>query len=494
MLESAHSRQMVPFVYANFKRYFIATILFSGATIVYYFGELVNFLHLDELHWSIFYTIHDFQRLLFLIPITYISLHFRVKGVIAAILLTSIALLPRAVFISPFFDSTLRTTIFMIVATGFGLFCAMLSKEREKSKKLEANIAETDQFKTMLEKLYEGIFIVGPDYKIRFCNSRMRKNFGDGVGSYCYDYLPEQTKPCEFQPCHFLRLMKDDTYKWEYMFKDGRVFETVASPFIDSDGQLCQLTAIREITQRKRKEKELLGVSKLKSEILSDLSHELRNPLTSIKGIVTSLMRQDVKFDPETQEAFFLDMLEETERLDTMVADLLEMSKFEAGISKAKRQNFDVADIIQKVLAKEERLHPEHVIVSQIEPGLPQLNAAYSQIEQVLTNLIDNAANYSEKGTKIIIAAAKCEQMLEIDVSDQGIGISPSNVRKIFQRFYRVNGKLKGRNKSKDGLGLGLSICRKIIEGHKGNIWVESTLGKGSVFHFTLPFVPESER
>ena len=343
----------------------------------------------------------------------------------------------------------------------------------------------------MLERLEDGILIIGPDYKIRFCNSRMIKDFGEGVGSYCYDYLSEQTQVCNPKRCKLPLVVKGTSYKWEYVFKDGRAFETIASPFVDLDGEVCQLTAIREITQRKRNEMELLGMSNLQSDILSNLSHELKTPLTSIKGIASGLLQTDVKFDRKTEEELFSGMLEETNRLDNLIGNLLDMSKLEAGILKPERKYFSISEIIDDAITRSQRICPDHAFTAEIEPNLPQIHAVYGQVMQVLTNLLNNAAAYSNGGTKITIRARKIDHMLEISVLDKGVGIPIHELGKIFQRFYRGAQSLKKDRSTKGNLGLGLAICQSIVLNHGGRIWAESDLGKGSAFHFTIPLASD---
>ncbi|PJB49247.1 MAG: hypothetical protein CO103_06220, partial [Chloroflexi bacterium CG_4_9_14_3_um_filter_45_9] len=151
----------------------------------------------------------------------------------------------------------------------------------------------------------------------------------------------------------------------------------IASPFVDSDGKVCQLTTFRDITQRKRVELELIELSKLKSELLSNISHELRSPLTSIKGVISSLLQKDVKLDEETREMLLISVIEETDRLANLVTNLLDMSKLEAGVWKPEKERCHILDIINEALERQKWVHQKHVFETEVDPDLPEIYADY---------------------------------------------------------------------------------------------------------------------
>jgi two-component system sensor histidine kinase KdpD len=228
---------------------------------------------------------------------------------------------------------------------------------------------------------------------------------------------------------------------------------------------------------------ELIELSKLKSEFLSNISHELKSPLTSIKGIVSSLLQKDIELDGVTQEMLLSSVIEETDRLSSLVTNLLDMSKLEAGMWKPDKEPCYISDIINEVIERQKWIHKKHIFETQLEPDLPEIKVDYGQIRQVLTNLLENAAAYSEEGTRITVRAKSVSGEVGVSVSDQGAGIPQEELEKIFDKFYR------GAQKSKrgGGTGLGLAICKSIILAHGGRIWTESEVGKGSTFYFTLP-------
>ena len=472
------------------RHFYILLSLFAVCTLFYYFGELVNFAGWTALRWEIFYSVHDVHRIFFLAPIIYAGYFYRVRGALIVTLVAFLTFLPRALIISPYPDPMLRMVLFVIAAGMVGSLTGVMRNEYEKRSQLEllARI-ERDRFLKVLEGMEDGVIIIGPDKKIRFANPRMVREFGEGIGRYCYEYLHHSDDPCE-GICRLLSVLDGATERWEYIFQDGRTFDVTASPFIDSDGTACQLTVFRDITQRKQVELELMKLSKLKSELLSNVSHELRSPLTSIKGAISSLLQKDIKLDDETQQMLLSSVLEETDRLASLVTKLLDMSKLEAGTWEPEKEHCHIADIISEAVERQKWIDKKHIFETYLEPDLPEIYADYIQIRQVLVNLLENAAAYSEEGAKITVTAKSVNGKIRVSVSDQGAGIPQEDLGKIFDKFYRGTQK----RQIPGGAGLGLAICQTIVTSHGGRIWAESEIGRGSTFHFTLPAVlPDSD-
>ena len=145
----------------------------------------------------------------------------------------------------------------------------------------------------------------------------------------------------------------------------------VASPFADYEGEVCQLGTFRNITQRKQVEMELIELNKLKSDLLSNVSHELRSPLTSIKGVISSLLQKDIELSDETCEMLLNGVGEETDRLASLVTKLLDMSKLEAGVWKPEKERFHISDIINEALQHQKWVHKNHIYETDLEPDLP---------------------------------------------------------------------------------------------------------------------------
>ena len=473
----------------NFHRSLLI-VLFVYYTIVYYFGELVDIAGWETLRWGFLYGVHDIHRLFFLVPIIYAGYIFRVKGAIIVTIAAFIVFLPRAFIISPFPDPISRIVIFTIVAGITGVFTGIARNESERRSHLEALVrSERDKLLGILQRMEEGVLIIGPDYRVRFINSSMVREFGEGTGSPCYKYLHGFDTPCD-QSCKLPNVMDGKIERWEYTFPNGRTYEVVASPYVDSDGTVCQLATFRNITQHKKVEMELLELDRLKSELLSNVSHELKSPLTSIKGIISSLLQKDVKWDNKTREMLLIGVSEETDRLSSLVTNLLDMSKLEAGVWQPEKEHCHISDIINGALEQQKWIHKNHIFKTDIAPDLPEIYADYSQIRQVLINLLENAAAYSEEGTKITVGAKTVDYTVEVSVSDQGVGIPEEDLKKIFDKFYRGSQK----RKRPGGTGLGLAICQALVRANGGQIWAESEVGHGSTFYFRLPIAkPDSK-
>ncbi len=230
-------------------RLFILPALLGLCTMFYYFGELVDWAAWEALRNKFFYGVHDIHRLLFLAPIIYAAYTARVKGAVIVTMLTFLIFLPRAFFISPFPDPLLRMTLFTIIAGVIGCLTGTIRNQAERSRQLEAMVtSERDKLMEIVDGMADGILITGPDYVIRFMNSSMVKNFGEGTGSPCYRQLHHLDSPCE-QDCRILDVIsKGKIEKWACDFPDGRTYEVVAAPYVDSDGTVCQLSIFRAVS------------------------------------------------------------------------------------------------------------------------------------------------------------------------------------------------------------------------------------------------------
>ncbi len=247
----------------------------------------------------------------------------------------------------------------------------------------------------------------------------------------------------------------------------------------------------------------LREVDRLRSELIANVSHELRTPLGLIKMFCTSLLMDDVSFDRETQMEFLRGIDEQTDRLEVIVDNLLDLSRAESGRLHLDLQAVDVGTLARKVMAEVEREVTSTVGRPQGKPSAsyrfvydfpeqPLIGRVDARrIEQVLRNLLSNAVKYSPDGGTITVQGRGDRWQLLIRVSDEGIGIPPHEQEHVFERFYRVENEVTRRTR---GAGLGLSVCRSIVEAHGGHIWVESTPGKGSTFYFTLPVGDSEER
>jgi two-component system sensor histidine kinase KdpD len=231
----------------------------------------------------------------------------------------------------------------------------------------------------------------------------------------------------------------------------------------------------------------LRATEKLQTALLNSISHDLRTPLASITGVLSSLRLEDGLIDQDTRRELVETAYDEAERLNRLVGNLLDMTRLEAGNMRLSLQPCDVQDVIGSALnSLASRLdgHPIHV---EVEPDLPLVPVDYVLIAQVMVNLLDNAAKYSpDEGPLDILARTQQypdgSAWVEVEVADRGPGIPEEDLDRVFEKFYRVK-----RFENVVGTGLGLSICKGIVEVHGGKIWADNRPEGGGRFIFSLP-------
>jgi PAS domain S-box-containing protein len=257
----------------------------------------------------------------------------------------------------------------------------------------------------------------------------------------------------------------------------ARVLQVQLFPIQDAGGGSLGLgLLLRDITR----EKEL---DEMKSQLLATVSHELRTPLASIKGFATTLLRRDVQWDEISRREFLSIIDEESDRLSELISNLLDMSRVEAGTLRVEPEPTNLLPIIQETVAEFQVMTHEHHFLINLPTKLPLVLADPRRARQVLRNLVENAVKYSPEGGQIAITAQVGTDAVQTSVADEGLGIEPEHLEHIFARFYQVD---SASTRKVGGSGLGLSICKAIIEAHQGEIWAESQVGAGSTFYFTL--------
>ena len=215
----------------------------------------------------------------------------------------------------------------------------------------------------------------------------------------------------------------------------------------------------------------------------ANIYHELRTPLTAIKGFANSLLQTDINFDEETRTSFIRTIDSEADRLNSLIEDLLMASRIESGALKLRRETHTINEIVDTIKDRLFSNALQHNLRIGVAEQLPTLSVDSARIGQVITNLVENAVKYSEEGTEICINAEQCENQIIVSITDNGCGIPPEYHEKIFSRFNQI----ASSNSKKKSNGLGLFICRGIIETHGGRIWVQSEPGKGTKMSFALP-------
>lgn len=225
-------------------------------------------------------------------------------------------------------------------------------------------------------------------------------------------------------------------------------------------------------------------LDRLRSELIANVSHELRTPLGLITVCCTTLLREDISVDPPMQREFLLDIKDEADKLAQIVDNLLDLSRLQHGRLRLDVHPLDLGHIIRDTLEAMRPRLTQHQFVDRVPPPPLLVLADAKRIEQVLRNLLENAIKYSPAGGAITIGARQVEDEVLVEISDQGIGIPPEELERIFESFYRVENE---STQHVGGVGLGLAICREIIDAHGGRLWAESTPGAGSTFYFALP-------
>jgi len=236
----------------------------------------------------------------------------------------------------------------------------------------------------------------------------------------------------------------------------------------------------------------LQELDRMKDSLLSTVSHELRTPLTSIKSFAEIL--RDYGPDEEEGKEFLSIINDESDRLTRLINDFLDLAKIESGHAEWEIAPVQMPEVIRTSVQATEALVDKMglSVYVDLEPGLPCVTGDSDRFIQVLTNLISNAAKFTPEGGRISVKVRTVEKsesngsggMVRVDVSDTGIGISKSNLEVVFEKFAQVGDTLTAKPQ---GTGLGLPICKEIVEHYGGRIWVESEVGRGSTFSFVIP-------
>jgi two-component system sensor histidine kinase KdpD len=224
------------------------------------------------------------------------------------------------------------------------------------------------------------------------------------------------------------------------------------------------------------------ATEKLQTALLNAISHDLRTPLVSIIGALSSLQEEGMSLDDIARKSLIQVASEEAERLNHLISNLLDQSRIDAGAVRISRQPSDVQDIIGVALKELSRNLDNHQVRINVPAELPFVSVDFGLIVQTLVNILDNSFKYSPPGSPVEISAQQLGQEIEIKVSDRGIGIPPQDLTRVFDKFFRVQ-----RPDNVIGTGLGLSICKGFVEAHGGRIWAENRLGGGTIIKLILP-------
>lgn len=351
-------------------------------------------------------------------------------------------------------------------------------------------LREKQRLDAMIEQSADGVMILDSRWRITTFNQTMEQLTGwprsEAIGRPCAEVLAihnaQDVNIC-LADCPLQRLphVSNPVVEGRITTRDGRELY-VQSRYAPQRGPggvfQGAIANVRDITDQKREEA-------LQSTFVSIISHELKTPVGIIKGYAETLSREDAHWSEETIKEGLHIIEEESDRLARQIQDLLDVSRLQAGGMRLEFTEWSLPDMVRRVVqAFAAQTHGRFEFELRFPDDFPPAYADYERIRMVLTNLVSNAVKYSPDGGTIRIGGKAEENTAVVYVADQGVGIPPEEQERVFERFYRIDNRLR---RETSGTGLGLYLTRAIIEAHGGKISVESKLGRGSRFLFTLP-------
>lgn len=358
---------------------------------------------------------------------------------------------------------------------------------------LRSQQMEASRQTAILEAVADGVLVTDSENKISFVNPSAEKILDIASSQIAGRSLENFTGLFGKSSQAWMQTVREwsansaspggEMYAEQISLDNGRVVLVHLAPVIWQNEFLGTVSIFRDITHE-------VEVDRLKSEFVATVSHELRTPMTSIRGYVDILMMGAAGELSQSQLHFLEIVKNNTERLNILVNDLLDISRIETGRVTLNLQPMDLREVADEVASEVLRRSQEEskpmVIVVDSEPDLPKVAVDPDRIHQIIGNLADNAYNYTPHDGKITIHIHRAGDNVQVDVEDTGVGISLEDQSRVFDRFFRGEDPLV---LATPGTGLGLSIVAQLVEMHGGKIWMESSgiLGEGSIFSFSLP-------
>jgi signal transduction histidine kinase len=260
----------------------------------------------------------------------------------------------------------------------------------------------------------------------------------------------------------------------------GRSYQCRENRILWADGRLVRIAVAVDITDLKE-------MARIKDEMISAVSHEMKTPLTAIQGYTEFLLGNDVG---EMRLREYLGVIhKETERLIGLVENFLEMQLLKTGQRLGNLAPLKLQPMVEETVALFACIAGDHQLSVELPTDLPPVLSDEPYIRRVLTNLLSNAIKFSPKGGKVVVGARPEAETVTLWVKDEGIGIAPEVLDKIFDKFYQVD---SGDHRGYGGTGLGLALVREIVTANGGRVWAESVPGRGSTFYVSLPVVHET--
>jgi PAS domain S-box-containing protein len=354
-------------------------------------------------------------------------------------------------------------------------------------------IRESEEYlASIYQTVRESLIVLSPDFKVLSVNNYFLKTFkvslSETEGKILYDLGNGQWNIPKLKELLEKILPTNnpvENFEVEHDFPHiGRKLMLLNAHRIELEGQYKDriLIAIEDITERRE-------IERRKDDFLSIASHELKTPLTTIKGYVQMLQR----FMPPTADDRFKSLVGKTEvyieRLNTLIAELLDVSRIQTGKIELHKESFDFDKMVHEAVEGMQAANKDYQIIVKGK-ATSNYKGDESNLIQVINNLLSNAIKYAPNSKEVQVYLSLVSNYLKVSVTDFGMGISSEDQKRIFERFYRV-GDIQQHF---PGMGIGLYVCDQIIKKHGGKLWVESEKGKGSTFSFTLPLNEERNR
>ncbi len=350
---------------------------------------------------------------------------------------------------------------------------------------------ENRQLNSILHFSGDGIVTVDANLRITSFNPAMEAMTAwhqhEVVGKFYYDVLrplDPHGDPLGYSRDPFVQAIETGrasvSRELILLTRDGqRIIASITAAAVRSpQGQpISGVLNVRDITRTREAEE-------LRTTFISVTSHELQTPIAIIKGYASTLAREDAHWDTETLRARLRAVEEEADRLNHLIGNVLYASRIQVGGLKMERAEIDLAEVTRSVVRRFTARSADVDISVRMPANFPLVNADRERIEEVLFNLLDNAVKYSPRGKRIRVRGQVTDGEVIISVVDTGQGIPLREQERIFERFQRVDNT---SSRSTQGAGLGLYICRAIVAAHGGHLWVQSELGRGSRFSFSIP-------
>jgi PAS domain S-box-containing protein len=384
----------------------------------------------------------------------------------------------------------LNLCVFLTVSSLIALITEALDRvNRALATSLEDERRIEAEIRSLVDSVVETLLLVSPDGRVVSVNRRFEDLFGlpaTAIEGRTVDELRPQLDRIFEEPAAVADLMRDGMNDAAVApiivaqaWPQPRPLAVFATP-VRSDGRdLGTLYGFRDVTQ----EREL---DRMKTEFVSQVSHELRTPLTAIKGFTDLMLDGDAGDVNEEQTEYLGIVKSNADRLVALINDLLDVSRIESGRIQLKLADIDVAAIVASVIATMRPLveGKQQRLSLTVQDGLPHAWGDSDRVVQVATNLVSNAHKYTQAGGSIDVDISRDGDVIQVGVRDNGMGIPEEDIPKLFSRFFRFDSSL---TREIGGTGLGLSIVKSIVEMQGGTVIVESELGAGSLFAFTIP-------